>query len=81
MKCTSGRIIPLRHFIAKKYSKTASMMNVFDMNDSLPRNYIKDAFPFNTPFHPREGPEIIYPNSPVELEYPEEDPGDEPYDY
>ena len=77
MKCVSGIILPLRHFNPKKYSKKTSMMNVFDMNNSLPRNYIKDAFPFNIPFHPGEGPEIIYPNSPVEPEYP----GDEPDDY
>ena len=39
------------------------------------------AFPFNIPFHPGEGPEVIYPDGPVEPEYPEEDPGDEPDDY
>ena len=54
------------------------MLNVFGMNNSLPQNYIKDAFPFNIPFHPGEGPEVIYPDGSVE---PEEDPGDEPDDY
>ncbi|WP_298279330.1 hypothetical protein [Ferroplasma sp.] len=78
MKCVSGIILPLRHFISKKYSKKASMLNVFGMNNSLPQNYIKDAFPFNIPFHPGEGPEVIYPDGSVE---PEEDPGDEPDDY
>jgi hypothetical protein len=77
MKCTSGIILPLRHFNSKKYSEKASMMNGFDMNDSLARNYIKDAFSFNIPFHPGEGPDIIYPDDTVE---PEEDPGGEPDD-
>ncbi len=81
MKCVSGIILPLRHFYSKKYSEKASMMYVFDMNNSLPGNDNKDAFPFNIPFHPGEGPEIIYPDGPVDPEYPEEDPGDEPDDY
>ena len=81
MKCVSGIILPLRHFYSKKYSEKASMMYVFDMNNSLPANDNKDSFPFNIPFHPGEGPEIIYPDGPVDPEYPEEDPGDEPDDY
>ena len=40
----------------------------------------RDAFPFDVPFHPGLGPEIDYPDGPVEPEYPEEDPGDEPDD-
>ena len=54
----------------------------------LPENYYislndssRSAFPFSIPFHPGEGPEIIYPDSPLEPEDPEEDPGDEPDDY
>ena len=54
----------------------------------LPENYYislndssRSAFPFNIPFHPGEGPEIIYPDGPLEPEDPEEDPGDEPDDY
>ena len=37
----------------------------------------RDAFPFDVPFHPGKGPEIDYPDGPVE---PEEDPGDDPDD-
>ena len=37
----------------------------------------RDAFPFDVPFHPGHGPEIDYPDGPVE---PEEDPGDDPDD-
>ena len=40
----------------------------------------RDAFPFIIPFHPGEGPEIDYPDAPVEPEDPDEDPGDEPGD-
>ena len=53
----------------------------------LPENYpislndsSRSVFPFNIPFHPGEGPEIIYPDGPLEQEDPEEDPGDEPDD-
>ena len=37
----------------------------------------RTAFPFDVPFHPGKGPEIDYPDGPVE---PEEDPGDDPDD-
>ena len=40
----------------------------------------QDAFPFIIPFHPGKGPEIDYPDAPVEPEDPDEDPGDEPGD-
>ena len=40
----------------------------------------QDAFPFIIPFHPGKGPEIDYPDAPVEPEDPDEDPGDEPSD-
>ena len=40
----------------------------------------RDAFPFDVPFHPGHGPEIDYPDGPVEPEDPDEDPGDEPGD-
>ena len=40
----------------------------------------RDAFPFIIPFHPGKGPEIDYPDAPVEPEDPDEDPGDEPGD-
>ena len=50
MKYVSGIILPLRHFNAKKCSEKASMMYVFDMNNSLPGNDNKDAFPFNIPW-------------------------------
>ena len=40
----------------------------------------RTAFPFDVPFHPGLGPEIDYPDGPVEPEYPEENPGDEPDD-
>jgi hypothetical protein len=78
MKCTSGIILPLRHFNSKKCSEKASTINVFDMNNSPPGNYNRNAFPFSIPFHPGQGPEIIYPDGPLE---PEDDPGDEPDDY
>ena len=54
----------------------------------LPENYYislndssRSVFPFNIPFHPGQGPEIIYPDGPLEPEDPEEDPGDDPDDY
>ena len=75
MKALRGIILPLRHFNSKKYGEKASMINVFYMKNSPPGNYNRDAFPFNIPFHPGQGPEIIYPDGPLE---PEEDPGDEP---
>ncbi len=82
LKNTGGCIIlPLRHFNSKKYGEKASMINVFDMNNSLPRKYNKDAFPFSIPFHQGQDPEIIYPDGPLEPEDPEEDPGDGPDDY
>ena len=81
MKALRGIILPLRHFNSKKYGEKASMINVFYMKNSPPGNYNRDAFPFNIPFHPGEGPEIIYPDGPLEPEDPEEDPGDEPDDY
>jgi hypothetical protein len=82
------RIIPDKKFIsyfplknAKNTPKSINKrLNILSPNSTI-LDSSKDTFPFNIPFHPGEGPEIIYPDGPVEPEDPEEDPGDEPDDY
>ena len=73
MKCTSGIILPLRHFNSKKYGEKASMINVFDMNNSPPGNYNKNAFPFNVPFFTGEdqGDVEIIKNNKSAVDLPE----------
>ena len=82
--CSKGRIIPDKKFASYfplRNSKNApesinKSLNILSPNSTL-LDSANNAFPFNIPFHPGEGPEIIYPDGPVE---PGEDPGDEPDD-
>ncbi len=87
MDSNKGIILPSKHFISyfpilqpKNASKILSNnLKKQSLNMAL-LDSTNNAFPFNIPFHPGGGPEIIYPDGPLEPEDPEEDPGDEPDD-
>ena len=70
---SSYRIIPETHFSTEKAFITYPNFT----NKGIYSDSYREVFPYNIPFHPGYGPEIDYP---VEPEYPEEDPGDDPDD-
>lgn len=75
-RASGGIILHESHSSTRNPFKTPLNFSNKGMHADSP----SEAFPFIIPFHPGKGPEIDYPDSPVEPEDPDDDPGDEPDD-
>ena len=71
-KVSSNRIIPESCYSTEKAFITYPNFT----NKGIYWDIHREFFSYNIPFHPGYGPEIDYPDGPVEPEYPEEDPDD-----